>query len=225
MKLSKLALLGILSASVASNASAAFIQSSSLFELDGTGSDTIILGGVVPNNPLLTGIASSGTFSITDAAVDALITAGKYQDLVSAFASGTLIGSSDFTNDASDYFGLVVPGAYAFSSGINFNETTIIGQTLYTFMGDGGTLATSGSLGLYRHSNTLAADPVIPPESNYDLKLSGGTLLVGTAGSKVMTITDLAAGPLAYKTITLIPEPSTALLGALGALGLLRRRR
>lgn len=229
MKLKKLGLLATLTVSIMSSASAAFIQSSSLFELDGTGSDTIILGGVLPNNPLTSGIAASGTFSINDAAVDALVATKSYQSLVAAFGLGTLLGSSDFANDASDVFGLAVPGAYAFSSGTNFNETPIIGQTLYSFVGNGATLAASTYFALYRHNTTLAADPAIPPETNYDLKLTGGSLLLGTLGTKELTIPDLAGGAQSYRTITLegvaIPEPSAALLGAIGALGLLRRRR
>jgi hypothetical protein len=224
MKIKKLLIFAVLAVSAASTVNAAFIASSSLFELDGTGSDTIILGHNAPNDPLLSGIASSGTFSITDAAVDALVATSSYQSLVAAFGTGTLIGTSDFTDDASDYYGLTVSGVYAFDSGLGFNETPIIGTTLYTFIGNDSTLADSIAFALYRHSTTLAADPLIGPETNYNLVLTGGSLLIGNLGTKSLDIPDLA-GVASYRTITLVPEPSAALLGSLGVLVLLRRRR
>ncbi len=64
----------------------------------------------------------------------------------------------------------------------------------------------------------------MPDEKEYTINPSGLIPLIGTLG---IYNGDAGGGEGEYKTLktTLIPEPSAALLGSLGVLVLLRRRR
>jgi NAD/NADP transhydrogenase beta subunit len=63
-----------------------------------------------------------------------------------------------------------------------------------------------------------------PNEITYTANPKGLTPVIGTVGS-LATTTGMGAGTYATLNLAAVPEPSAALLGALGALGLLRRRR
>jgi hypothetical protein len=97
-----------------------------------------------------------------------------------------------------------------------------IGLILYSFNGNASTLGTSNEFSLFQ------VDPIAdddPTEIEYFINPSGATPLIGTLGTY---IGDAGGGVGEYntlKTATIIPEPSAALLGSLGVLVLLRRRR
>ena len=96
------------------------------------------------------------------------------------------------------------------------------GKNIYLVAGFGGTsLATSTSLFIYKFTDTYGAVESPTPVSEL-LSSTAGTTLLGTETSTPMTN---AAGRYNAAVISAVPETSTALLGALGALGLLRRRR
>jgi hypothetical protein len=215
--------------SLAALSSAATIRVSSLTNLDGSAPDTLILSAA--NAPLAFGIVGTGKFSVNDAAVDLLITSatttGDYSGLISAFDS--FVGTDDFATGVDFIFGIgSVPGAFALGADLGA-PTAHIGATLYSFFGNAATLSGSTEFGLYRHSEKLVADPAQPtPPNDYNLLLTGGSLLIGTSTSFVSTDTNLGTNGdsmSAIKLVAAVPEPSAALLGAIGAMALLRRRR
>jgi hypothetical protein len=172
-------------------------------------------------NPLTTGLAQIGIFStLTDSQVGDLASA---KDLVSVLAGFSSLGQDNFTNVATAY-GAAIPGLISMS---NPSFVPTAGETLYSLVTSGGGWA------LFKHNSVLTADPAPPSLPNsYNLTLTDGQILVGTAGGTyTANYTDLggSASTTVGSSIQLygavIPEPSAALLGALGALGLLRRRR
>jgi hypothetical protein len=99
---------------------------------------------------------------------------------------------------------------------------TRIGLTLYSFNGNASTLGTSNEFSLFE-VDTIADDD--PTEKEYTINPLGLTPLIGTLG---IYNGDAGGGEGEYntlKTAAIIPEPSAALLGSLGVLVLLRRRR
>jgi hypothetical protein len=104
----------------------------------------------------------------------------------------------------------------------------LIGKKLYAFVGNQSTLASSTAYALY------LIDTFVEEESGLGLTYLaqpfGITPLIGSIDSITIN-SPLAAGtdgaPSTYNTLKLaaVPEPSATLLGAVGALALLRRRR
>ncbi len=100
----------------------------------------------------------------------------------------------------------------------------LIGKKLYAFVGNLSTLASSTAYALY------LVDTFSESQFTYLAQPFGITPLIGSIDSITIN-TPLAAGTdgasETYTTLKLVPvpEPSAALLGAIGALGLLRRRR
>jgi hypothetical protein len=102
----------------------------------------------------------------------------------------------------------------------------LIGKKLYAFVGNLSTLASSTAYALYL-INTFVEE-----ETGFGLTYlaqpKGITPLIGSIDSITINA-PLAAGSggalETYSTLKLVPEPSSALLGAVGALALLRRRR
>ncbi|KAB2637828.1 MAG: hypothetical protein DVB25_09215 [Verrucomicrobia bacterium] len=187
----------------------------------------------VPNGSLWALVVSSdGTFGktgttfgangfITTAIANATFTAGQSLSL------GAIAGTSDsvfamgtFDSSLSGMLGLAAPtsiltlGTNGVAAGKDYAFFFFPGGTL-----SGGTGTIGSQAGAY---NTTIADAgnslvgmVIPSE--------GGTVTAGAADPSALSGTSLTQ--TAFKAVNLVPEPSAALLGALGALGLLRRRR
>jgi hypothetical protein len=182
---------------------------------DGTDDYGILLanGTPVAQNA---GLARVGIFTtLTDTQVSDLAALGSYETLNASFTS---IFSDNFTG-INTAFG---PNPGFVSGSITGYAVTNPNESLYVYI-------TSGSdLGLFKSSQVLVADPVVPPENTYAISFGSGTAVIGGAGpSYSVPYTGIATGPKdvnSYQLVT-IPEPSAALLGALGVLGLLRRRR
>jgi hypothetical protein len=100
----------------------------------------------------------------------------------------------------------------------NFN-----GLQMYLLISNTPDYANATQFGLFTNSPTslFAANTTTATSTNYSVGTFASNLVVAGAGSKI----DNASGADVLKLVTVIPETSTALLGALGALGLLRRRR
>jgi len=164
--------------------------------------------------------------------------------LVGYFAAGYIFSSldtealmlsaiTDFTSVASASIGgnsASLGGAFAgYYEGVT-NDTaaitsgSLLGRALYVFAGNSGTLAGSTEWAI-KQFGTIASDD--PNEQTYVANPFGGTApQFGSFG----TFTGNASGfgSSTFQTLQLaavVPEPSAALLGAIGALGLLRRRR
>lgn len=104
---------------------------------------------------------------------------------------------------------------------------SLIGDTIYTFIGNGSSLASSNQFALLSYG-AITADPPQPSLPNqYNLGASAGTVLDGTVGTKTFTNNDLGLQNATVKSIGLapVPEPSVALLGLLGMAAFVRRRR
>ena len=209
-------LIAIVSLMAAASSSAA-IMSESAF---GGASDLLVLnssGALVSS-----GLAASGFFSISDAEVTADLNAGKFSDL---FATFTPIVSDNFVQGGTALTsGTPVPGFYA-TGNTSFDPTAYIGKTIYTFITDGSSLVSPGSnyiLLSFGGKLSVAADPVAPPPTTYNVFAGDGTILLGQKGPVVHS--DVAGGD--FNTLQFsVPEPSVALLGLLGVAGLVRRRR
>ncbi|MDE0837199.1 MAG: PEP-CTERM sorting domain-containing protein [Akkermansiaceae bacterium] len=215
----------IICALCSSLGNAAIVKSSSLLNIDGSVPDTLILA--VAGDTLSFGFASSGVFPLSDTQVSTFASAQDVNSLISAFDG--FIGSDDFQTGVDFLFGTGdISGAYAFQS-TSFDPTSVIGQSLYTFIGNGADLVSSTEFGLYKHSNTLVADPAPPAlENTVDLLLDGGELLIGLATTVQSTDPNLGTNDTTVMAVQLavaVPEPSTLLLSALGVLALLRRKR
>lgn len=199
-------------------ADAGTIASSNL--IDAGGNDILITNA--SGTRLSTGYVASGYFSVTDADVS----------LASA-STATLfaLASSSFVALATDNFSsLGVAGLYTANADYGAPGANL-GKTLYTFVGNGTTIQNSTQILVYRHNETIGLDTPLPDSNN--LAPTGGTLLAGSTGPNTTYDSRPVNGPngnqnLSAGTLVLsivVPEPSTMMLGAIGALGLLRRRR
>lgn len=214
----------ILGIALMQTAKAAAISSLSLPNLTGGAGDVFVINAV--GDRLATGFVGLGGFGISDAEVDIRVSNSDYGFLISNFTP--FIGTDNFVDGITNAFGFVA-GAYAISVA-NFDVTGRTGQTLYSFMGNAANLTDSTELALFKHNGTLAADPANPPESEYNLNLVAGALLIGSPTTTVisdvaLTLDEATVDAVQLTSLNIVPEPSTVLLSALGVLGLLRRKR
>ena len=109
------------------------------------------------------------------------------------------------------------------------NDATYTGKTIYTVVGNNTTLATSTEFAVFTSGATF---PVVDAGGT-GIGASTTVLAANVVFGKALVApvtqpngsSTFPQGVEVGATNTLIPEPSAALLGALGALGLLRRRR
>jgi len=120
-------------------------------------------------------------------------------------------------------------GAFSGSEAVALpaNDATFTGKTIYTVVGNGATVAGSTAFAVLTANvlfpvvdgaaNGLATSSTLAPSNVvFGKVLNSGSFTQPAGGSFPSGVQVLTAA---------IPEPSAALLGALGALGLLRRRR
>jgi hypothetical protein len=99
----------------------------------------------------------------------------------------------------------------------------LIGQGVYLFAGNAATLAGSTEWALLQVGTFIADNPPAIIQYTADALVASttpGNIVFGSLGSA----TDIFGTHTTFQ-LAAVPEPSAALLGALGALGLLRRRR
>jgi MYXO-CTERM domain-containing protein len=102
----------------------------------------------------------------------------------------------------------------------------LIGKSLYAFVGNASTLSSSTQWALVQVAAGMFDES--EDESTYVFQPYGISPIIGTTGSYIGNASGLASSSESYTTLKLVsavPEPTAALLGSLGALGLLRRRR
>jgi MYXO-CTERM domain-containing protein len=165
------------------------------------------------------GIVAMGYFTGTPSGDLALIntTIADFTILASALTgsySGNLGGSFD------GYVDTVVQGAAIVA------PNALIGKSLYAFVGNASTLSSSTQWALVQVAAGMFDES--EDESTYVFQPYGISPIIGTIGSYIGNASGLASSSESYTTLKLVsavPEPTAALLGSLGALGLLRRRR
>lgn len=118
------------------------------------------------------------------------------------------------------------PG-YVEAANVNLGDllsgNSLIGKKLYAFVGNQSELSLSTAYALYLVDTFVEEEPGFG--LTYLAQPFGLTPLIGSVDS--ITTNNPYGSPEPFTTIKLaaVPEPSAALLGAFGALGLLRRRR
>lgn len=134
--------------------------------------------------------------------------------------------TSALAGSFSDTFGASLPG---YVEAATFQGTTIAtgnalaGRALYVFAGNAATLAGSTGFGLQQVASIALDEPL---EQAYTANLVGAPApIFGTVGSYTGDAGGQGSSTYTTLNVAAIPETSTALLGAIGALGLLRRRR
>jgi PEP-CTERM motif len=217
MKASKLLQFVVTGLIASAACSQAGVVSATNLNLADSGDSIITISGLAAQS----GIVQAGFFT-SGFDVNAAIVSENYSSLFANFnslASGTL---GDTTVLGPTNFGLYfVGGDYGAPS-----ASAPLGSLFYTFLGSGSTLANSSFIGLIEHTGVTIGADTPAPDSN-DLIASSGVVRLGTVGT---TSYDFGSGAVSTPSLGLlsvnaIPEPSAALLGAIGAIGLLRRRR
>lgn len=213
MKTTLLAVTGLIACMTASNAAVVFVGN----VVAGPG-DTLY---AKQDNSLMTsGLVSIGYFSasVTTADIDTI------PELFARLGDFTLItsqtpGNPDSIGVSPGYANQDNPTTLAAVTGAN----PLLGRMLYTIVTSASTLGTATGLSQFALVPVGPFKDDVPNENTYSTNPTNAPI-IGTIGA---FNGDTALGSGAYNTLkmTSVPEASTALLGALGALGLLRRRR
>jgi len=206
---------------------AAFVYGTSYDFPDG---NPAISGAVQINGVLATPGQVNVNTGFFNPGFDPVATISDIPTLISNF---NVIGSADVGNTTLN-FNENHPGLFDTGMGqfrANAGDPSV-GQRLYLFYGTGAVLAPGGTgYGLVDSGTTINADSF--PPVVYTLSPAGGTILIGEA----VTATGINAPALGIFNATApainivtnsepsVPEPSALLLGLLGFVGLLRRRR
>jgi hypothetical protein len=151
-------------------------------------------------------------------------------DSLSGLTQSQLV--SAFTNQFSDgSFGAALGGGRGFF-GSDAVTTTITGspyagKAMYLFAGNGSTFETSTQFLILKHNTSTfnIADDLEPSAITVTFTPTSSTLLFGTNVSDVRTTNTDSSVTAGWAMVAPIPETSTSLLGVLGGLLMLRRRR
>lgn len=99
-------------------------------------------------------------------------------------------------------------------------------RNIYFVAGNGTTLAGSDQFVVFKSNSLfLAAQDDVATAQNITFRPDQGETLFGSVVPNVQTTNSDTSTTAGWEMAIPIPEPSTALLGLIGALGLLRRRR
>jgi hypothetical protein len=163
------------------------------------------------------GVVSFGIFNVSDAALQSMTNPAS---LLSAFQ--TFGGPGIFSNAGP----IGQRGTFAVSGATTVAGSAFAGQNAYVLVGNAATFAAATEFAVLRTNFVFsAADDSVPTPITFTVTPGNSALIIGNPVANVpTTTTDTSINP-GWQTVVLIPEPSTALLGLIGALGLLRRRR
>jgi hypothetical protein len=172
-------------------------------------------------------MTATGTYGNWTSAGPGVLAVGVFNtDDLSALSSASLI--SAFTNTfGSGTFGAGPAGqrgTFSLSPAAQtITGSAFAGKNMYLFAGNGATFAESTQFLVLKHDTTwLATDDAIPTATSISFLASNTTTLLGFDVADVRTTNTDSSVTAGF---SMVPEPSSALLGAIGALGLLRRRR
>lgn len=213
--------LAAISLSLLAHSNAANIAVSNLISGDGT-SDAVFENATT-NTAVSTGIVAVGYFPVGFTFSGGV---AQVQSFITAFTS---LASGSFGSPSAQLGeGAVSPAGYVDVAQVNvgvIGETNVlVGRPLYVFVGNGATLATSTEFAI-KQVATIQAD--VPNELLYLASPKDGVAPV-LGSIDTITYDPFASGSAStFSSLKLVgvPEPSVALLGALGVLGLVRRRR
>ncbi len=157
----------------------------------------------------------------TPGIADTFFTSGQSLSLGGAVGTGTIFAMGAFNGTDSGLAGLytgavaVDYGTFGTAASRNFAFYWFPGATFTGVEANPQTIASQvGGLNNTSDDGVFNIGMVLPADGAL---LSTGAATTGDAGGSLSVS--------AFSAVTLIPEPSAALLGAIGALGLLRRRR
>lgn len=173
-------------------------------------------GGGTAAGPGVVGIGIFSTDSLAGLGASALIADfTNLTGVTNTFATAGAFGTRGTFNIA--------------ASGVTIAGSAFENKNMYLFAGNGTTFANSTQFLVVKMAlQFLASDDSIPTATAETFRPSGGTaattLLLGTNVANVQTTNTDASVTPGWAMVS-VPESSTALLGALGALALLRRRR
>jgi hypothetical protein len=194
-------------------------QFGSAFDKDGgVVTDGTLWALVVDTNAdsVFTGFSNDQSLSTTEAA-STYFTAGQSLSIGSLLNGNTVFAFGGF-NGGGD-----LPGGAIDALVFNYGTNGLAAGRSYAFYWFPGATFVDGELTQVIGSqvggiNTTSADGIF--EAGMILPADGNAIAIGAA-------TEAGGGSLSAERFTAvaIPEPSSALLGAIGALGLLRRRR
>lgn len=189
----------------------------------GAGTDT--LWANADGSLMTTGKVSVGYFdpSVTVEQIDTIA------ELFSKLGDFMILASATPGSSAS----IAAPGYLMEVPSASFSPAALVGRTLYAIATDASSLGEatlSSAYSMFSFGILVADDPT---ENDYTANPAGHAPIIGLLGTFTGNPGAAASdifGPDAtgtYTTLKLVavPEPSAALLGAVGALGLLRRRR
>jgi len=185
----------------------------------GPGSDTLWanVDGTLMNG---TGFVTMGYFATNPLTTD-IDTIAELVALKSTFTAVQTATPGLSVNFAAP--GFLAEEAVSVSSITGSNA--LIGRKLYAIASNAASLAAATALDAFSLFEVATIGDDSPIEQAYVASPSGVTPIIGELDSG--DFGDLGLGEGTYTTLKLVgvPEPSAALLGAFGVLGLLRRRR
>ncbi len=173
------------------------------------------------------GVASVGYFNVDDASLTGATSSSIFTSNFVAWNTATspnADGSVNFVNSVTPVF---ARGYFTMNAASRtVSGSAFANKNMYILVGNGLTFAASTEfLVLKSTAQFLASDDPTLPNVTVRFTNSNTSVLFGTTGSSVQTTqTDATSNP-SWATAAPIPETSTSLLGAIGALALLRRRR
>ncbi len=165
------------------------------------------------------GVYTFGYFSITD---DNITSATSISTLANAFVQfGTATDVFNSGGAPTNQRGLFAHSQSATVTGSAFSD-----KNIYLFVGNGTSFSNSTELLVLKNASKFTdAQDAVPTAQNITFSTTTSTLLFGVNLADVRTTgTDSSVTP-GWGTAAPVPEASTSLLGAIGALALLRRRR
>ena len=193
----------------------AFAVSAKAASITATNIDFTLTNPVVNSTGTLyavnSGYVAIGVFSsLSDSAIASLNSASSFEAAFTQFGTSSTFGS-----------GFGIAGTYQFETTAGIPSGSTYSGPIYTVIGNAATLADSTQFLVFKENVNFNTDPGASGPAV--LKNGSGTLIIGNYNTFTA---DIGAGNVgAFSTVSLVPEPSVTLLGVLGCLALLRRRR